>query len=369
MAVAYLCEAVINQITKMYENADDSSGSMGGAIETAFYRLNSLVELENNQPDEVVNYIFEYAIRECNKDIYQGWDWGHNLRSLACDAVRNKQQAAQVMDILNQSIAADKNRKYGEYAVESTERLKYFLLTEHYSKESAEKHLHENLQYSSFRKMALEKAIEEKRYEDVRRLAEEGITQDQGRYAGLVKNWKEWLVRLSKVTGDTSSFVKINEELFLDRGNMEYYRKLKEVIPKEDFDNKIEIYIKHFRKREDARWGPAFNQYVATILEEENRVDDLMNEIKKAPSLHRLDLYFDLLGTHFKSDFLVLYEKLVRQYMDNNTGRGIYIECCKYIDKIVRLGGLEDAKMIVADWRKKHPRRRAMIEELSRYKW
>jgi len=101
MAVVYLCEAVIQQVAKAYQHADDSSGSMGGAIETAFYKLSDLVELENNQPTEVVKYIFEYAIREANKDIYQGWDWGRNLRSLACDAVRNKHQAKRVMQLLD----------------------------------------------------------------------------------------------------------------------------------------------------------------------------------------------------------------------------------------------------------------------------
>jgi len=94
-----------------------------------------------------------------------------------------------------------------------------------------------------------------------------------------------------------------------------------------------------------------------------------MDEIKKATSLQRLDRYFDLLGKHFKANFSALYEKMVRQYMDTNTGRGSYKECCQYIDKIVQLGGIENAKMIVEDWRKKYPRRRAMIEELARYKW
>ena len=60
---------------------------------------------------------------------------------------------------------------------------------------------------------------------------------------------------------------------------------------------------------------------------------------------------------------------MVRQHMDTNTGRGIYQECCQYIDKIVRLSGVDNAKMIVQDWREKYPRRRAMIEELARYKW
>jgi len=369
IAVVYLCEAVIHQVAKAYQHADDSSGSMGGAIETAFYKLSDLAELENNQPTEVVKYIFEYTIREANKDIYQGWDWGRNLRSLACDAVRNKHQAERVMQLLDQSIKINQQKEYSEYDIEAAERLKIQLLRDHYSTKAADDHLNNNLHYSSFRRMALEKAMEEKRYADVQRLAEEGIAQHSGRYAGLVSEWKKWLIRLSKRTGDTTSFIKLNEELFFDRGEMEYYRKLKEVIPKDKFKDKIETYIQHFRKREDRRWGPTFNQYVATILEEENRLEDLMTEIKKAPSLHRLDRYFDLLGKHFKADFLAFYEKMVRQHMDTNTGRGIYQECCQYIDKIVRLGGLENAKMIVQDWQEKYPRRRAMMEELARYKW
>ncbi len=369
MAVAYLCEAVIRQLAKAYQHADDSSGSMGGAMETAFSSLYNLAEPDNDYPIEVVNYIFEYAIGECNKEAYQGWDWGRNLRSLACDAVRDKEQAAEVMEVLDQSITANKKKEHREYDIEASERLKLYLLRDHYSLDTADKHLKSNLHYSSFRKMALEQAMEEKRYEDVRRLAEEGIVQHTGKYAGLVNDWKKWLIRLSKVTGDTTSFIKINEELFFGRGEMEYYRKLKEIIPKDEFKDKVETYIQYFRKREDERWGPTFNQYVATILEEENRLEDLMNEIKKAASLRRLDHYFDLLGKHYKGEFLALYEKLVRQHMDTNTGRGIYIECCQYIDKIVRLGGLEDAKMIVEDWRKKYPRRRAMMEELARYKW
>jgi len=45
------------------------------------------------------------------------------------------------------------------------------------------------------------------------------------------------------------------------------------------------------------------------------------------------------------------------------------MECCAYIDKIIQLDGLDIAKAIVNDWRKKFPRRRAMQEELARYKW
>jgi hypothetical protein len=55
--------------------------------------------------------------------------------------------------------------------------------------------------------------------------------------------------------------------------------------------------------------------------------------------------------------------------MEQNTGRKYYVECCKYIDKIISLGGENVAKVIVKGWQKRYPRRRAMVEELARYKW
>ncbi len=367
MATVYLCETIIHQLAFVYQYADDSSGSIGGAIGTAIFTLSILLEEDEESPMEVIDYIFNYTIKECNKKIFQ--NWGDDLRDLACNAVRNKAQAAQAMEVLNEFIEANQQKEHRAYYIEAAERLKLELLGMYHAPEAAEKHLNNNLQYTSFREMALEKAMKKKNYELVRQLAEAGIVQDKENAPGRVKDWKKWLIQLSKETGDTTSFIKINEELFLNRGDMDYYRKLKEIIPKKEFKVKIESYIQYFRKKEDTRRTPIFNSYVALILKEENRLEDLMAEVKKSPSLHLLDQYFNLLGKPFKEDFLLLYGQLIRSYMDMHTGRGKYQDCCRYIDKIINLGGLQTAKIIVANWRKQYPRRRAMMEELGRYKW
>lgn len=369
VAEFYLCKALIFQLAEVFQNADDSSGSLGGAMENAFQRLYNLADEDMDTPIEVVRSILEYAIEECNMDIYQGWDWDSNLRFLACQAVRTKEQATKVIEVLDESIAKNKEKKYSNYTIERNKNLKHDLLKQYYSPIEAEQYLQDNLQYSSFRKMALEKAMAEKNYDVVRQLAEEGIILDQEKAPGRVADWKKWLISLSEETGDTASLIEINEELFFSRGEMGYYRKLKEIIPKKEWTTKVDHYIQQFRKREDPRWQATFNRYVANILEEEKRLEELMVEIKKSPALRRLDQYHDLLGKQFTEDYLILYEKLIRHHMDSNTGRSSYVECCRYIDKIVRLDGLDKAKKIVSDWRKQYPRRRAMIEELARYKW
>lgn len=365
----YLCEAIIEQLAETLNHADDSSGSLGGAMSSAFYTLNGLVEPDNNTPSDLVRHIFEYALMESQKEKYSGWDWAGDLRSIAVDATRNQEEAQQVIAVLEKYIAKNKDSKYGQYSIEVAERLKYTLLMNFFSAAQAETFLQQNLEYTSFRVKALEQAMQEKRYDEVRQLIEEGIQLDtERRHPGTVDQWKKWLIQLAEATGDKKILIQTNEELFLDRGDMNYYHELKKIVPAAEFPKKIEQYIQYFRDQ-NSHWSDYFNQSVADILQEEKRWQDLLEEVKKGNSLRIVDHYYPIIGDKFKIDFLNIYVQSVQQSMANGTGRGLYQECCSYIDKIVQLGGQEEAKMIVNKWRQEYPRRRAMLEELARYKW
>lgn len=370
IGLVYLCEEIIRQLARAFEYADDSSGSMGMAMEEAFQNLHHLANKDNDTPKDVLEYIFEYALLESSKAIYQGWDWAGNLRVVATEAVRTKAQAEQLMEMLEYSIRENKKVEYRDYEIEQAARLKHLLLENYYSATKAVDFLEANLAYSSFRTMALEKAMEEKRYEDVRRLARQGVVQDtQRKYPGLVNKWKKWLIRLAEETGDQNALAQLNEELFLQGGDMEYYRELKKLLSKADFAEKIEQFIRYYREKDYPYRQSQFNQNVANILQEENRLEDLMAEIRKSPALHLLDQYYSVLAKKNATEYLNLYERAIRKYMELHTGRNYYRECCRYIDKIIRLGDIDRAKKIVRDWRATYPRRRAMIEELAKYQW
>jgi hypothetical protein len=368
LPLVYLCEEVIRQLAAAYQHADDSSGSMGSAMEQAFYLLGKMAD-EDKTPADVVQHIFEYALKEsANKD-YQGWDWAGNLRSIASDAVRTPADAERLIQVLDQSIKSNSTEKYRDYAVEEAELLKMDLIRRFRSEKEADEYLYAKIHFKRFREIALEKALNARRYEEVRRLANEGIVQHEKGSPGWVTLWKQWLVRLADATGDSSAQAASLEELYLDRGEMNYYRQLKQLLPQADFDKKVEQYIRYFRGREARFAGVLFNGKVAEILVEENRMDDLMAEIRKAPSLYLLDQYSTKLSDKFKPEYIALYERCVRREMEQSSSRDGYQKCAVYVNKILQLGGLEQARQIVLDWRAQYPRRPAMLDELRKFKF
>ncbi len=237
LPLVYLCVEVVQQLAEAYQSADDSSGSMGSAMEQAFSLLQEMAENEAT-PADVVRYIFEYALKESSNKDYQGWDWASNLRSIACAAVRTRAEAEHLVQVLDQSIRADSKEKYRNYAIEKAELLKLDLIKKFESEKAAEAYLLSRLHHTRFREKALENAMQAGRHDEVQHLANDGIAQDSADKPGLVTRWKQWLIRLAEATGDTLAQAAHLEALYLDRGEMSYYRELKQLLPKADFDKK-----------------------------------------------------------------------------------------------------------------------------------
>ena len=253
MASVYLAEEVIAQTAKAIQHADDSSGSMGGAIAEGFLVLESFAEEENESPEEVVMYIFELAKKSMSLPVYQGWDWAGDFRSLTVTAARTKEDIETLLIAFDQHIASKKNEEgySSKYDIEQTEKLKYQLIQKWYSTAEAEQYLQERLHFSSFRKMALEMAFANKEFDTVLALAEAGVILDtETKLPGLVKEWQRWLIKHAEATGNNAKLIELNEKMFLDRGEMDYYRKLKILMSPAAFKERVEKYIEHFRSKE-----------------------------------------------------------------------------------------------------------------------
>ncbi|NUN99136.1 MAG: SWIM zinc finger family protein [Saprospiraceae bacterium] len=367
----YVCEEVVRQSVKAIQQADDSSGSIGEAIEAAFEKLDTIAKAPDT-PAEALRYLFEFAVKESQNSQYEGWDWANDLRELAANATRSKEQAESLIGVLDKQIAANSKEKYSNYTVQRDEQIKLGLITQWRSKHEADAYLNSRLHYADFRKMALKKAMEEKRYEAVRSLAEEGIKLDtQNKFPGLVEEWRKWLVRLAEVTGDKKEQAEMIEKMYLDRGEMVYFRQLKALLSKKAFAEKVEQFIQYFKQRNahySATREPFFSVHLANIFVEEKRLDDLMTEILKSPYLHLLDQYRNLLSKPYRAVYLELYEKGVREQMKQASNRAQYQECCKVIKTILQLDGRDQARQIVQDWQRQYTRRPAMQEELKKLK-
>jgi hypothetical protein len=94
-----------------------------------------------------------------------------------------------------------------------------------------------------------------------------------------------------------------------------------------------------------------------------------MEMLEKFPSLHRLDHYSPLLAHRFPEQYLASYDRSLREEMELVNNRNAYRNCCRYLNEIVKMGGLKRAQQIRKDWIAEHPRRTALHEELKKLKW
>lgn len=359
----YLCEEVIDQGASACMEADDSSGSIGGAIDFAFNQLYDLAVADSGASQQVLDYLFSMALKKHSHNKYDGFDWGGNFRHLATLAVQSKKEAEILIQSLDQYVASKQDEKYGRYEIEQAELQKLKLLETWRTSAEAESYLLGHVHLTGFRRKALEKAWVEERYKAVQQLAEDGIVADE-RFAGLVAEWKNWLIRVAEATGDQKKLIELMEAKYLATGEINYYRQLKKLLPKAVFAQKVAVYIERFEKRLRP-YGGGFSSHVAAIYQEEGQLDELMGLIATHPSLNLLDHYRTLLAKDHQALYLQLYDRGVRQKMDHSSNRLAYQECCHYLNWMMKLGGRELVRQIIADWQETYPRRWAMLEELS----
>ena len=372
LQLVYACEEAIRQLCEAIQDADDSGGNMGDAIKHAFSILSDLCEEGNEMQEEVMDYVYKLSLREGEQPLYQGWDWAGDWRYLAANAAQSPEQAEKVMGKLDFIIKQkEKAGIWERYEAESAAGLKLQLLEQWYSPEKAQAFLQGNLSYTSFRRIAIEQAMTEKHYEEVRRLAEEGIIIDtQNNHRGLVQEWEQWLLKVSEATGDSSAQSRWLEKLYLDTRKMEYYRELKSHLSPAQFGEKVEAFIAHFRRLAPSGHAAHFDPTIAAIYLEEGRLEDLMEMLQSAnPSLLTLDQYAPVLAGKYPDHFLILYDLAIREAMHRASNQRSYQEVISYLNKLERLGGRAAAREIAADWRVQYWRRRAMLEELRGAGW
>ena len=89
----------------------------------------------------------------------------------------------------------------------------------------ADKLIEDNSKYDTFRKMLVEKEIENKNYDRAISLVNEGIKINADRWQR--SGWKDYLLKIAELKKDKKEALKISREQFLSSYNFEYYSKIK----------------------------------------------------------------------------------------------------------------------------------------------
>jgi len=351
----FICTAVMEEMTAALQFADDSNGDIGGSIDFAYELLYNIAQ--EKVSEEIRILLFNYCLTSFEKRVYADWDWHLGMLQIASEILNNEEEAQQVITCLDKT-------QHSEYEKEEAQRIKLNIIRKTKGDKEAEIFIEQNLSNPNLRREAIHKALKNKDYEKAISLSKDGIKQDEKEKPGLAKEWYDWLLKIAQSQKDKEKIIEYARYLFIDnfRNEQDFYLLLKNNIPSEKWKLFVEGIINDISTKK--RWLDT--DLIAGIYIKEEWWDRLMKLVAQNASLQKIEQYEKHLSKDFADELVLLYGNEIIKYMKNSTGRNHYQTACKYLRRMIKLGGRETAEKIVSDFRKQYPQRRALMEELNR---
>ena len=358
-SVIHISCAVLEEMTKALQFADDSDADIGSNIREAYDLLFDMSR--SDPPEKIRKQLFDYALKSYKRNIFSDWDWHLGMLELASVIPANQKEAGRIFDLLDKTTNS-------EYEREEVQTLKFRLLKKTAGEDEAEKFMEQNLSNPSLRAEAIQMAVSRKNYEKAIAIARGGIDQDSKDKPGLVWDWYKWLLRIAGRQKEKTKIIEYARLLFieLNSGKEHYFDILKTHIDRNKWDSFVEKLVADIRNK---RW---FNPHViAWIYVNEGSWEKLLALVKQAfsdgsISLEYVKSYEKYLANDYSDELASLYEQGIIDLLDSNTGRKYYKTACRYLIRMRKLGGWEKAERLIEKLRATYPQRPALLEELER---
>lgn len=354
-AAFLMSTALMEEMTKAFDFADDSSGDIGYFIHFAG---ESLIELTKEKlPAPLKQKFFEYCTSSFKQKIFKDWDWHLDMMHLASQLVEKESDADIILDCLD--------AVNGNYEIERAQSLKIDLLRRFKDEKEVEEFIETHISNPEIRKKEIERAFELENFERAISLANDGIQCDMKDKPGLVKTWYNWLLKVAQVQKkDTQKIIEYARYLFIDNFHPEqdYYQILKDHIEIERWPAFLEEIIIEISSQN--RWG--YSYLIRKIYIEEAWWDRLFLMLKQNPSLRAIQEDEKYLAKDYAPQLVALYNERIIRYVEEYIGRKHYQKACTYLRKMKKLGGNQQVDDLIVFFKKEYPQRKALMDELSR---
>jgi hypothetical protein len=353
--------AVLEEMTKAMEFADDSNGYVGGNIDVALDLMADIATAEISE--ELRKKLFAYTVASFEREIFSGWNWHLGMLEIASLVLSTENEAEKVLALLDQV-----KRKEIGYEFQQAQTLKFQILRKTKGEKEAERFLDQNLSNPSLRTEAIQNAIKKRDYGKAISIAKDGIKQDAKDRPGLAMGWYDWLLKVALKQKDKGKVIEYARLLFVDsiREKQPYYEMLKAHVNKEDWGGFVEGLISDIKKKNS--WLN-FN-VIANIYVSEELWEKLLVLLKQGfatgvilPDFLRH--YEKHLSKNYANELAGLYEQGINRLLEKHTGRNHYKNACRFIRRMVKLGANEKANRLIEELRSRYPQRRALLEELD----
>ena len=350
----YISIAVMEEMTEALQYSDDSNGDIGGCVYSACEILYEIAK--DNNDEEMRKSIFSYCVDAFERNTYSGWDWHSDMLQIASIVLKSESEFDKLM------ILMDKVQD-SEYTQETIQAIKYEILVKIKGDNEANKYLEQNITNSRLRRTAIVNAISQKNFQIARNIASDGIKYDEKDKPGLAKEWYDWLLKIAQATNDKEKIIEYARYLLIDnfRHEQDYYQILKQFIPSEKWNHYVENIIKDIKAQN--RWTGSSHIYNIYIREE--WWDKLLEIVKQSPDLNTISSYEQYLAKDYSPELVEMYSIAIINYLEHNMGRKHYKLACRYLRRIIKLGGRKKTNELIEKFRKDYPKRKALIEELN----
>jgi len=354
-----ISSAVLEEMTKALQFADDSNGDIGGCIDLAIKALSSIAN--SPIPEELRIEFFHYCLTAFSEGLFKGWDWHFTMLDLAGKLVKVEEEAKQVHRILD---TIKPSGKSWDWDFKKAQQIRAILIRKTEGEVKAAQYLEQNITNPDFRKEVIEKAIALKDYFKAIALAEDGITHDRKESPGLLDDWNDYLMRVALLQNNRENIVKYAHLQFVlaNREKKPYFDLLRNHIAPENWEAFVKQIIEEISKRD--RWSG--NSLIPRIYIWEEKWDELLKIVKQNVSLSNLELYEKYLIKDYADEISGLYQIAVLHYMENNMGRDHYQNACRFLRKMIKMGAREKVDAVIEQLRTLYPKRKALMEELKK---
>jgi len=353
-----LALCVIHEMMDLLEGADDSDGVVGGVNEESFAFINEIIEDEELSSADKES-IFNKLVEEASNSRYEGWtDWRLDLLG-SCSELAD---TPILRDKLEKHLASMIRKEKGDswsssYFAERVNLIRYHMIEQHDGQKKAQEFIEQNLQYSDFRKMAIENAMRKNDYDSVIKLTLDGEEKDKDK-RGLVDQWKKYRYKAFQLSGKLDEQRGIAMEFILD-GSFEYYKDLKSTYDSSEW---LSAYPKIIFLLENQK--KTYYDVYTRILIEEGEKQKLLEYVKGRPSA--VENFYKQLIPEFKEEVYTLFMQYIEQTAIRASNRKDYQRVCAIIRNLKKAGGKEQTLEIKQKLFNIYANRPAFRDELSR---
>ncbi|MDP4282482.1 MAG: SWIM zinc finger family protein [Bacteroidota bacterium] len=309
----FISSAVLEEMVKALQFADDSDGDIGGNIQEAIELLYQAAA--KDLPEENRKWLFDYTLTTVKKRLFEGWDWDLHMMSIAAEVMKGEKEASILLNLIE-------SVPFSEYEEERVQEIISTILRKSGRNAEAEEFEASNMKNPAFRGQAIKRAMDNGNLEKAKEIAQEGIQQDQKDKPGLADDWVDWLLKIALKQKDQKEVIARARYLLFkpNRDHGHYYKILKSEVDANKWSSFIDDLIKQLS--DVGRWSDS--HFLAWICIEEERWKTLLEVCERNFTLQGIQEYEKYLANLYPEELSDIYRRRIIELVERHADRNHY---------------------------------------------